>query len=80
MLRGVGDTVADVLRPVGEAILRSDDLKNCCKCGSGGPASSWAVPIINGADAIDKGADPEEVLKNCCCIYCSRRCSRRCRR
>ena len=25
--------------------------------------NSWAVPIINGADAIDDGADPEDVFK-----------------
>ena len=65
IIRPVADTAADVLRPVGEAILDNPDLRTAVNIGLtlGGPASSWAVPIINGADAIDKGADPEDVLK-----------------
>ena len=65
IIRPVADTAADVLRPVGEAILDNPDLRAAVNIGLtlGGPASSWAVPIINGADAIDKGADPEDVLK-----------------
>ncbi len=65
VVRPVADAAADVLRPVGEAILDNPDLKTAVNIGLtlGGPASSWAVPIINGADAIDKGADPEDVLK-----------------
>ena len=52
-----------MLRPVGEAILDNPDLKTAVNVAAVATGNSWAVPIINGADAIDKGADPEDVLK-----------------
>ena len=63
VVRPVADTAADVLRPVGEAILRSDEVKTVVNVAAVATGNSWAVPIINGADAIDEGADPEDVLK-----------------
>ena len=63
VIRPVADAAADVLRPVGEAILRSDEVKTVVNVAAVATGNSWAVPIINGADAIDEGADPEDVLK-----------------
>jgi hypothetical protein len=48
---------------VGEAILESDEIKTIVNVAAVVSGNSWAVPIINGADAIDEGADPEDVLK-----------------
>jgi len=63
VVRPVADAAADVLRPVGEAILRSDEVKTVVNVAAVATGNAWAVPIINGADAIDEGADPEDVLK-----------------
>ena len=63
VVRPVADAAADVLRPVGEAILESDEIKTIVNVAAVVSGNSWAVPIINGADAIDEGADPEDVLK-----------------
>ena len=62
VVRPVADAAADVLRPVGEAILENPDLKTAVNVAAVATGNSWAVPIINGADAVDKGADPGQVL------------------
>ena len=62
VVRPVADATADVLRPVGEAILENPDLKTAVNVAAVVTGNSWAVPIINGADAVDKGADPGQVL------------------
>lgn len=61
VVRPVADAAADVLRPVGEAILDNPDLRTVVNVAAVATNNAWAVPIINGANAVDKGADPGEV-------------------
>jgi hypothetical protein len=58
----VADAAADVLRPIGEEILSNPVAKTAVNVAAVATGNSWAVPIINGADAVDKGADPGQVL------------------
>jgi hypothetical protein len=62
VIRPVADAAADVLRPIGEEILSNPVAKTAVNVAAVATGNSWAVPIINGADAVDKGADPGQVL------------------
>ena len=61
VVRPVADTAADVLRPVGNAILDNPEVRTVVNVAfASNPATAWAVPLINTANAVDKGANLEE--------------------